>query len=343
MNVTWRLVSPPQAIGRGGAIAIIELRGDVSELLVRMLGADVPVGRTRLVEPPGVDQMIVARMAADDALLFPHAGTALTKRVIAAIEAAGAQGNTAESFDLDVDPRDAAALANLQHEALCRAASPLAIDLLLEQPERWARVWATHDQCDAAELVMPPEGSAALRRLIDPPLVVALGPPNVGKSSLLNTLCGRSVSVVADEPGTTRDHVGALINLAGLTVRFIDAPGIDPRITSGGVSDALQQASQSLALTAARGADLLLWCGDAASGFLTDRGEFANIDRVRVGLRSDLGAAAEPVDAAVSTRQAAGLNELVAVIRERLVPNRWLQDHRAWRFWDRDPRSQPVP
>ncbi len=47
-----------------------------------------------------------------------------------------------------------------------------------------------------------------LRRLIDPPLVVAIGPPNIGKSSLLNALAGRSVALVADEAGTTRDHVG---------------------------------------------------------------------------------------------------------------------------------------
>lgn len=343
MSATWRLVSPAHAIGRGGAIAIVELRGDVSTVLTRLLGRDVAGGRVRLVEPPDADQMIVARTAMDEALLFPHAGAALTRRVIEAIERAGAVIDASDTTAATCEPTDAASLSPLLHDALVRAASPLAIDVLLEQPERWGRVWAARGT-DAA-MVLPAEGAAALRRLVDPPLVVAIGPPNIGKSSLLNALCGRSVSVVADEPGTTRDHVGALVNLAGLTVRFVDAPGIGGAAGSSAEA-ALQRDSQSLAVETARAADLLLWCGDGGSGFLPEpapEDPLGGVDRLRVALRGDLGAAAGRVDIRLSVRTGEGVAELVEAIHERLAPTRWRTDQRAWRFWDLGPASADVP
>lgn len=343
MSTTWRLVSPAHAIGRGGAIAIVELRGDVSAVLTRLLGHDVASGRVRLVEPPDADQMIVARAATDEALLFPHAGAALTRRVIQAIERAGAVIDASETTAARCEPTDAASLAPLLHNTLVRAASPLAIDLLLEQPERWGRVWATPGT-DAA-MVLPAEGATALRRLIDPPLVVSIGPPNIGKSSLLNSLCGRSVSVVADEPGTTRDHVGALVNLAGLTVRFVDAPGIGGA-AGPSAEAALQRASQSLAVATARAADLLLWCGDGVSGFLPEPAPadpLGGVDRLRVALRCDLGPAPGTVDIRLSVQTGEGVADLVEAIRERLAPARWRTDERAWRFWNPVATSPGVP
>ena len=45
------------------------------------------------------------------------------------------------------------------------------------------------------------------------PKVVIVGRPNVGKSSLLNWLAGRRISIVDDQAGVTRDRVGALVQL----------------------------------------------------------------------------------------------------------------------------------
>src|SRR5690606_29621187 len=127
--------------------------------------------------------------------------------------------------------------------------------------------------------------SRLLNRLVTPPTVVALGPPNIGKSTLLNALAKRGVAIVADQPGTTRDHVGVRLDLGGLVVTYIDTPGID----AAGAGDAIQREAQELALSAAASADLVLLCADATSGFLappTGSGE-----ALRVGLRADLGTA----------------------------------------------------
>ena len=78
------------------------------------------------------------------------------------------------------------------------------------------------------------ERSERWDRLLVPPRVVVVGRPSVGKSTLTNHLAGRSVSLVAEEPGTTRDWVGQVVELtvsdtvlaAGVAVRWIDTPGL---------------------------------------------------------------------------------------------------------------------
>lgn len=71
---------------------------------------------------------------------------------------------------------------------------------------------------------------------------VILGPPNAGKSTLLNALAGEDVAIVSDTPGTTRDAVGVRVDLGGVAVRITDTAGVrdsaDP-IEAEGVRRAL--------------------------------------------------------------------------------------------------------
>ncbi len=57
------------------------------------------------------------------------------------------------------------------------------------------------------------------------PTVAIVGRPNVGKSSLLNVLAGRRISIVEDTPGVTRDRISALIELNGQYFELVDTGG----------------------------------------------------------------------------------------------------------------------
>jgi tRNA modification GTPase len=55
---------------------------------------------------------------------------------------------------------------------------------------------------------------------------VILGPPNAGKSTLLNALAGEDVAIVSERPGTTRDAIGIRLDFAGVPVRVTDTAGL---------------------------------------------------------------------------------------------------------------------
>lgn len=88
------------------------------------------------------------------------------------------------------------------------------------------------------------------------PLQVAIiGPPNAGKSSLINAIAQRQISIVSPEPGTTRDYVRLRLNLDNTVVDLLDTAGLE--VTEGTMPSAL---AQRLTLQQIENADLVLYC-----------------------------------------------------------------------------------
>jgi len=313
----WSLQSPAGV----GAVAVIGLfAGDEAGLdhSLQSLGLNgMKAGQIALRDLLAVDQGLVMRWSATTAALMPHGGGAVVRALCEALESRGVSRAESVSprqrYPEAADDIEAAMLA-----AIARAASPLAVDLLLDQPRRWRDKGASSDA----------DRDRILRRLVEPPLVVALGASNIGKSTLANALAGRHVSVVADEAGTTRDHVGVMLDLAGLVVRYVDTPGVRE-----GAPPVEAEAGRIAREVLAR-ADLVLLCCDSGSA-LVESPHVSPTSRVlRVGLRSDLGTSAGEVDMAVSVRQPATIAKLVRAIRERLVPEAEIGHPGPWRFWD---------
>lgn len=115
-------------------------------------------------------------------------------------------------------------------EALPAAGTERSADLLLAQfdgglteaARRWAKCPAdSRDQIQAALTTWE-----AARLLTNPPRIVLAGPTNAGKSSLTNSLLARPVSIVHETPGTTRDYVTHLGEIAGFAMNVVDTAGL---------------------------------------------------------------------------------------------------------------------
>ncbi len=90
--------------------------------------------------------------------------------------------------------------------------------------------------------------------------IVLAGPPNAGKSTLLNALARREAAIVSEEAGTTRDVIEVHLDLEGLPVIVTDTAGI--REATGKV----EQEGIRRTIERAREADLILWLGAAGDG-----------------------------------------------------------------------------
>jgi tRNA modification GTPase len=144
--------------------------------------------------------------------------------------------------------------------------------------------------------------------------IVIAGPPNVGKSSLMNALARRDVAIVSDEPGTTRDVLDVRLDLNGYMAIVADTAGL--REAAG----AIEQEGIRRALSRAEDADLILWIVDAtklAADMPTDLAH--RKQRVlRILNKIDVAEAVQdmPADHAISALTGAGVPELVAILGE---------------------------
>ena len=93
-------------------------------------------------------------------------------------------------------------------------------------------------------------------RLRDGLVVAIAGPPNVGKSTLMNHLARREVAIVSPHAGTTRDVIEVQLDLDGYPVTLIDTAGIRETV------DPIEQEGVRRARARAAEADLVLWLTD---------------------------------------------------------------------------------
>lgn len=108
-------------------------------------------------------------------------------------------------------------------------------------------------------------GAAHGAALADGLSVAIAGPPNAGKSSLLNRLAGYDAAIVTDIPGTTRDTLREHLVLDGLPVHIVDTAGLRD------ADDPIEVEGMRRARDAAGSADHVLWVADIREGLDTAR------------------------------------------------------------------------
>lgn len=102
----------------------------------------------------------------------------------------------------------------------------------------------------SGELSAEIAGSVAAERIRDGFEVAIVGPPNAGKSTLLNALAGRQAAITSEIAGTTRDVIEVKMDLAGLPVTLLDTAGVRD------TEDTVESLGVDLALSRAETADL---------------------------------------------------------------------------------------
>ena len=152
-------------------------------------------------------------------------------------------------------------------------------------------------------------------RLRDGLVVAISGPPNVGKSTLMNQLARREVAIVSPHAGTTRDVIEVHLDLEGYPVTVIDTAGIretDDPVEQEGVRRARMRAAE---------ADLVLWMVDAQHGAGRHLGEVPVwVVRNKIDLdMPDEGAGGFPgsgqgIGFTISARRGDGVAELMAAL-----------------------------
>ncbi|MGH7093843.1 MAG: tRNA uridine-5-carboxymethylaminomethyl(34) synthesis GTPase MnmE, partial [Stellaceae bacterium] len=154
-------------------------------------------------------------------------------------------------------------------------------------------------------------------RLRDGIAVAIIGPPNAGKSSLLNTLCKRKAAITSPIAGTTRDVIEVAIDLGGYPVVLADTAGLRE------TADAVEKEGLRRALARAEGAELRLYVFDAAEpGGASGAAAWAGPGTILVANKIDR-ADPPPHDVPpqampVSALTGAGIPALIAALGERI-------------------------
>ena len=266
--------------------------------------------------------------------LHLHGGRAVVAAVLAALSAIpglrpAAPGEfTRRAFENGrIDLAEAEGLADLlaaETEAQRRAALSLAGGALSRRIADWqARVLALAaeleavidfgDEGDVGE-ALPPGWHArvdriamemtdllarpTVERLRDGIRVVIAGPPNAGKSSLLNALIGREAAIVTPVAGTTRDVIEAPAAIGGTAVVRVDTAGLRDS------DDAIEAIGVARARDRIGSADIVLWLGDPA-----DKPDSAILVRPKADLLAEPGQGI-----AVSAHTGQGVDALIETL-----------------------------
>jgi tRNA modification GTPase len=152
--------------------------------------------------------------------------------------------------------------------------------------------------------------AGAAERLREGFTVVIAGPPNVGKSTLMNALAGREVAIISPIPGTTRDLIEVFLDLRGYPVTLVDTAGIRDS------ADPIEQEGVSRARRRAAGADLTLWLDDGAGAETPGFGSQTLSVRTKIDLSEASAPAAAAAKFAISAKTGAGVDQLLDALAD---------------------------
>ncbi|NLH40897.1 MAG: GTP-binding protein [Planctomycetes bacterium] len=325
-----------------GAIATIALAGDSAQAVLRNIfrrsdgkPVDLTAGRIFLGDivegQQTIDQVTVGCEEPDSFAIHCHGNPLIVDRIMGLLRSRGVQLVRPEQLITRGAGDSVAAEAKL---ALTTVKTVEGATLIANQGKgglaakarRWlAELDSTPLEQIAAEARQILHDSDKARPILSGCTVALVGPPNTGKSTLLNALAGREKAIVTDVRGTTRDWVTAEIRIPPLVATIIDTAGLDSEL---GASGGIDHVAQEKSIEALERADLVLLVLDASqptdqlSRSLADR--LVNRGVITVLNKADLPHRLDPMSLPahlrqvihISAKQEVGIDDLTRVIRE---------------------------
>jgi tRNA modification GTPase len=187
---------------------------------------------------------------------------------------------------------------------------------LLQTAQWWLKnlsVFELDDIKDSAKRILNDSNISEL--FIKGAKVVIAGPPNSGKSTLFNYLCGKQKAIVTDIAGTTRDWLSAQIRLRKITAEFFDTAGLDETLSNKNAVDA---ESQKQAIELIKMADLVLFVLDSRFRGNDSSPFRRRLNELVVYNKCDLVGNLSVEGLTISAKTGQGVDKLVAAIEKAL-------------------------
>ena len=295
------------------AISGIEIVGSDSQSIIRKIFISAGPREIDLIpgsafvgkvvdENETIDHVVLGCLDVNDFEISCHGNPLIVEKVAKLLVRCGAKLVSAEQLLYAKLQSSNPSLNAIQIEsniAQLKAATLKGVELIANQPAKGlgqlCSDWLDNfDSLDLEEIKISASDvlgkSNQAQYLIRTVKAVLAGPPNSGKSTLLNALAGKQKAIVTDVAGTTRDWLSTTIKTENILVEFYDTAGIDKALAGYSNSDS---ASQDTSFKLVSEADMILFVVDGSQD-----GNFVEIDfpkdkkTIFVYNKSDLGQAA---------------------------------------------------
>ena len=265
--------------GKGtGAISTIQLFGDSAETILKKIfkptgtsPAKFKTGKILLgtINETGepIDQVTIGCEAPNSFAIHCHGNPLIVEMIMQLLQHCGAKLVTAEQLLTKTLAEQKnigtialeAKLAQLEAKTI-QGAKIIANQIeagLTKKAEQWLKNIkniSLEEILNQAEQIL--RNSKTAKLIVFGCKVAIIGPPNSGKSTLLNYLAGRQKAIVTDIKGTTRDWVSAICQIEPLSIEFFDTAGLDEKLSAH--NNTIEKAAQKKSVDILKQADLFL-------------------------------------------------------------------------------------
>ncbi len=223
-----------------------------------------------------IDSIVLACERPDCYVVHCHGNPLLTEQIVRLCQRHGGRLTSSEAYFYEHVQAECQSQIELEARmAMTQAATLEGVELLAGQIEAglsaWARNWLKAAAIETKQIHKDCEEilrrSEPAKQLVKGVRIGLLGPPNSGKSTLLNRLAAEHTALVSEMAGTTRDWVSTACRIGPLRAEMVDTAGLDATL-----SNALDTAAQQAALEVAWSCDLILYLWPCVPSQRDDRG-----------------------------------------------------------------------